>query len=106
MEKLWVEDMQKSKWHEALVKVHSANLLTKVEKASEELEAGQTSYTLAEDNYENMYTFRAAKIASETCLTAVEAVLGMDCEQGEESKYDTGYCIVRPPGHHAHSEDI
>ena len=81
--------------------MHTPDLLAKVERASAALSAGETSYTLAVDNYENMHTFMAAKKASQACIDAVEAVIS-----DEESRYDAGYCIVRPPGHHAHSEDI
>ena len=40
----------------------------------------------------------AAKLATDGCLSAVCKVLD------DESPEERGFCIVRPPGHHAHSE--
>ena len=45
-----------------------------------------------------MHTFAAAKLSSQACLTGVKTVLD------DRSGYERGYCIVRPPGHHAHTE--
>ena len=42
-------------------------------------------------------TFKAAKFAADSALTAVCHVLD------EESPEERGFCIIRPPGHHAHA---
>ena len=42
----------------------------------------------------------AAKLAVDACVTAVDKVMD------EKSNMNKGYCIVRPPGHHAHPEKI
>ena len=52
-----------------------------------------------------MHTFSVAKLSSQACLTGVQTVLG-EGDDSSESRYDRGYCIVRPPGHHAHSDYI
>ena len=58
-------------WEQTLLKVHPRELLDRVERACLSLEQGQTAYTLNEDNFESRETFAAAKISSESCLTAV-----------------------------------
>ena len=96
--------IEEKEWEKTLLKVHPSEHLTRVQVASELLDEGQTTYSLDEDNYENKNTFAAARMSSQACLTAVQKVL--DDENGEKSEYDRGYCIVRPPGHHAHSSYI
>mmetsp|Transcript_47769 Transcript_47769/g.63105 ORF Transcript_47769/g.63105 Transcript_47769/m.63105 type:complete len:87 (-) Transcript_47769:719-979(-) len=72
--------------------------MDRIEQASARLEEGETTYSLNEDNYECSETFKAAKLSSQACLTAVKKVL--------DGTHERGYCIVRPPGHHAHSDLI
>lgn len=95
MVKVEIEDKM---WEQALFKVHPESLLARIEGACAKLDEGQTSYTLDEDNYECQDTLEAAKLSSKACLTAVDKVLS--------GHHERGYCIVRPPGHHAHSEYI
>ena len=45
-------------------------------------------------------TFMAAKLAADACVTAVSRVID------EDSDLRRGYCIVRPPGHHAHADNF
>jgi len=81
-----------------VLRVHPASHIEKIRAASDRLEDGETTYELNEDNYENSKTFAAAKLSSQSCITAIKAVL--------EERHDRGYCIVRPPGHHAHADFI
>jgi histone deacetylase 6 len=50
-----------------------------------------------------MHTFAAAKLSSQHCLQAVQTVLS---EKEGSSRYERGYCIVRPPGHHADYDSV
>ena len=81
-----------------MLAVHPRSHLDKIESACVGLGPGETSYSLNEDNFECAETLAAAKLSSQACLTAVRKVIA--------GEYDRGYCIVRPPGHHAHSELI
>ena len=51
-----------------------------------------------ESLYYNSKTFEAAKLAADGTLSAVCQVLDDECPENR------GFCIVRPPGHHAHAE--
>jgi acetoin utilization deacetylase AcuC-like enzyme len=55
--------------------VHTHAHVSRVANASALLKPGETSYTLNEDNYENMHTFAAAKVAADAVLTAANAML-------------------------------
>ena len=81
-----------------LLRVHEASHIEKIKSASERLEEGETSYELNEDNYECSKTYETARLSCQSCLTALDVVL--------DGSHDRGYCIVRPPGHHAHSDFI
>lgn len=52
--------------------------------------------------WESLYycseTLNAAKVSADSALTAVCEVLD------EESPLERGFCIIRPPGHHAHGD--
>lgn len=46
--------------------------------------------------YECKDTFNAAKVSAAATITATKAILD------QNNNYERGYCIVRPPGHHAY----
>ena len=54
------------------------------------------------DPYESLYycpdTFKSAKVAADSALSAVCEVLD------NESPRERGFCIIRPPGHHAYMD--
>ena len=70
---------------------------------SQELKEDKVTYISAPDEkWGSLFycseTFMSAKLAADACATAVDKVLD------KESHMNKGYCIVRPPGHHAHPD--
>ena len=70
---------------------------------SADLAAGEVKLiTAPEEKWGSLFycneTFMAAKLAADGCMTAVSKVIDEECE------LTRGYCIVRPPGHHAHPD--
>lgn len=58
---------------------------------------GESSHKVNTDEgelYESRETYEAAKLAAASAVTGVKKILNGD--------YDKGYCIIRPPGHHAY----
>ena len=78
--------------------VHSVKQIKKVETVSNNLSSDEAKNAPFESLYYCKDTFMAAKLAADACLSAVCQVLDEDCPE------QRGYCIVRPPGHHAHAE--
>ena len=95
MTKLEIED---SDWEQAVLKVHPESHINMIREACEKIAEGQTTYDLKWDHYESRETYEAVKLSSQACLTAVRKVL--------DNSFERGYCITRPPGHHAHSDMI
>ena len=62
------------------------------------VEEGCSKEIAASSLYYNNKTFMAAKYSADTCLSAVCQVLDDECSE------QRGFCIVRPPGHHAHAD--
>jgi histone deacetylase 6 len=88
------EKLERKEFPESwILKVHTGELLQKI-KGTEELGPNETTYTIHSDNYESQGTWKTVKCAVDCCLTGVEHIL----DHGSR-----GYAIVRPPGHHAHS---
>ena len=85
-------------WEQAVLRVHPQSHSDKIEETCARLGPNETSYELNEDNYECNETFSVASLSGQGCLTAVKQVL--------DGTYERGYCITRPPGHHAHSDFI
>ena len=83
-----------------LESVHTREQIARVEKLSNDLEEGESKLLKApEQKWGKLFyckeTFMAAKLAADGCLTAVSKVI-------DKSNFmQRGYCIVRPPGHHA-----
>ena len=81
---------------------HPPHHLDEVKKAGidcKELENGK--HPASPDCYENMYTVKCAYLAAGGTVAAVNHIL-----QESGRKVDSSFAIVRPPGHHAHCEEI
>ena len=78
--------------------VHDQKNVELIQKNMKNLGDGETKKVEKHSVYYNKYTLDAAKFASDSVLTAVCEVLD------GESPRNRGFCIVRPPGHHAHSD--
>ena len=78
--------------------VHEPKTIELIQKNIKHLGEGETKKVEKYSVYYNKHTLDAAKFASDSVLTAVCEVLD------DESPRNRGFCIVRPPGHHAHSD--
>ncbi len=81
---------------ELLELVHTKELINKVKEETSKLETGEPFYATKWEYYLCKESYEAAKISASGVVTGMKKIL--------ESKYDRGYCIVRPPGHHANHE--
>ena len=90
---------------EVLSLVHSQAYLDKVEaKVGMDEDQGElipvkrnrNSYTFQYDTYENMWTKHWAKLSAGSVIELADAMM--------MGSIKAGFAIVRPPGHHAHSE--
>lgn len=54
---------------------HTKDHISRVYRASTSLGAGENSFGLNEDNYENKHTFEAAKVAADAVLTVADQIL-------------------------------
>lgn len=61
----------------------------------EQVKRNFNSYNFAFDTYENMFTKKWAKLSAGCVLEVADAIYANMITQG--------FCIVRPPGHHAHA---
>jgi histone deacetylase 6 len=62
---------------------------------SKPLRRNKNSYSFNVDTYENKWTTSWAKLATGSVLEVVDALYAQQIK--------AGFCIVRPPGHHAHT---
>lgn len=70
-----------------------------VKQSCEKLEEGDTSFVVNPqfgELYESKETYEASLVAAAATVTAVKTILDKD------NSFERGYCIVRPPGHHAY----
>lgn len=58
------------------------------------LKRNTNSYTFQYDTYENQWTQHCAKLSAGSVIELVDAFYTFMIK--------SGFCIVRPPGHHAH----
>jgi acetoin utilization deacetylase AcuC-like enzyme len=95
-----VEIANEDKIEELLELVHTKELINKVREDSLKLNDGETIYdTKSNEYYMSKETYEISKVSASAVITGTKQIL--------ESKHDTGYCIVRPPGHHAkHDESL
>ena len=82
----------------AIATVHDEVDIAKTEKIASKLEEQECKNVMFESLYYCKDTFMAAKLAADASLSAVCQVLDDDCPENR------GFCIIRPPGHHAHAE--
>lgn len=59
------------------------------------LKEKETSPEKEKDVYYSKNSYTAALLSAQGALVGVRAILD------EESSFNRGYCIIRPPGHHA-----
>jgi histone deacetylase 6 len=59
------------------------------------LKKGKNTFSFTSDTYENKWTSYCARLAAGGVVEVIDAVFNKVIEKG--------FCIVRPPGHHAHS---
>jgi len=78
--------------------IHTKDLIEKVKKESEALTEHETFYHPKREYFLCQDTYKAAKISAAGVVTGLKQLL--------EHKYDRGYCIVRPPGHHANKLNL
>ncbi len=81
-----------------LARIHSQELIDLVRSSCERLGDGESSYCVnpgAGEIYECKDSFNAAKVSAASAVTGVRKILDSPAMQ-------KGYCIIRPPGHHAY----
>ena len=81
-----------------LTKIHSPALIELVRSSCERLSEGEGSQCCNPgilEIYECKDSYEAALVSASACVTGVKEIL----RDGGRQK---GYCIVRPPGHHAY----
>ena len=82
-----------------ITQTHSEELIELVKSSCAKLGEGETSFASNPgfgEVYECKDTYQAALVSAAATVTAVKAILD------SETPYEKGYCIVRPPGHHAY----
>ena len=99
MEKLEVAGMDEI---ESLIeKIHSRDLINLVKSSCERLGEGESCSSNINPGkgeiYECKDTYEAALVSAASAVTAVREIL-----DGDDSSHERGYCIIRPPGHHAY----
>lgn len=62
---------------------------------SKPLKRNKNSFNFSADTYENKWTNSCAKLSAGSVIEVVDALYAQQIK--------SGFCIVRPPGHHAHS---
>ena len=77
--------------------VHNPADINKIERIVVKLEQRENKKVFQESLYYCKETLNAAKVAADSVMSAVCEVLD------EESPRSRSFCIVRPPGHHAHA---
>ena len=80
-----------------LARIHSADLIKLVKSSCEKLGDGESSNLCNPDKgeiYECKDSYEAALVSAASSVTAVRKIL--------EGIHLKGYCIIRPPGHHAY----
>jgi acetoin utilization deacetylase AcuC-like enzyme len=95
MDKIEVEDVDKIQ--DDLKLAHSDNLINRIKTECESLEENETKYA---HNYEYFYSkesLEAANVSAAAVVTGIKKIL--------DKSYENGYCIVRPPGHHANMDE-
>ena len=97
MEKLEVEGLDEIE--ELLARIHSRDLIGLVKSSCERLGEGESSHSCNPGKgeiYECKDSYEAAKVSAAAAVTGVRRILD------ETNKSEKGYCIIRPPGHHAY----
>ena len=84
---------------EHLLLAHKQLHIRHVKTDAEGLEPGKNLITSQADTYMNMHTSRAALLSAGSTVEAVSYV----CSQ---TLVDQAFAIVRPPGHHAHNNQV
>ena len=74
---------------------HSQDYITDLKKQCENIPVGTSIGDIEKDVYISKETYDGAMLALLSAVRGVENVLE------EDSKSNKGYCITRPPGHHA-----
>ena len=95
MEKLEVEGVDEVE--ELLKKIHSTDLIELVKSSCAKLAEGESSYNVNPakgEIYESKESYEAAKVSAAATVTGLKKILA--------GEFDKGYCIIRPPGHHAY----
>jgi histone deacetylase 6 len=98
MDKLEVQGLDEI---ETLLKrIHSEDLINLVKSSCEKLGEGESSQACNPGQgeiYECKDSYEAALVSAASAVTAVREIL-----DGDDSTHERGYCIIRPPGHHAY----
>eukprot|EP00347_Sterkiella_histriomuscorum_P006078 403354151 len=95
MDKLEVQGVDEVE--QLIATIHSQEIIDKVKEACAKLgdeESSSEIHTATGELYECRETWEAAKVSAASAITGVKDIL--------DGKHDKGYCIIRPPGHHAY----
>jgi acetoin utilization deacetylase AcuC-like enzyme len=91
---------------EDLLRVHSKEYIDKVsdlryntssDGKKEERKQVENKFRLCHDSYDNYHTYQSAKVSAGSLLSV--------CKSVAKKKVDHAFAIIRPPGHHANSEE-
>ena len=97
MDKLEIEGMDEIE--SLLTRIHSPSLIDLVRTSCAKLGEGEGSQCCNPavlEIYECKDSYEAALVSASACVTGVKEILK------EGRAHQKGYCIVRPPGHHAY----
>ncbi|CDW72549.1 histone deacetylase hda1 [Stylonychia lemnae] len=95
MDKLEVQGLDEIE--ELIAAIHSQELIDKVRDSCAKLAEGESSNVINPGQgeiYECKDTYEAAKISAAGAVAGLRDIL--------DGKHEKGYCIIRPPGHHAY----
>jgi len=98
MDKLEVQGLDEIE--SLLTKIHSPELVSLVKTSCEKLGEGESSSACNPGQgeiYECKDSYEAALVSAASAVTAVREIL-----DGDDATHEKGYCIIRPPGHHAY----
>ena len=98
LDKLEVEGMDEIE--SLLARIHSEDLIKLVKTSCEKLGEGESSSACNPGKgeiYECKDSYEAALVSAASAVTGLKKILN-----GDNSSHERGYCIIRPPGHHAY----
>jgi acetoin utilization deacetylase AcuC-like enzyme len=92
------EDIIQSLEEKYLLMAHTKEYVAEVKKSCGQLQEGRGFIDQKRDIYLSSQSYQAALLSAYSAVKGVESIL--------EGKHERGYCITRPPGHHAKCGDL